>query len=510
MESFSRKQIISQAISLLKSNIIRPENPTDRLNWSERTGPWGKTIENLLTSPEAGAFITPNKNTFVGQWYWDTMGTNTGLLRSDDNELKNIAYSMLRNLFMLYEKTGLIPNAADSVQHSRSQPPFLSTMCLDLAEHLFVPSDSNEITNWYLSSYEYCEREINFPWEAHASEEGFRWFDKVKSEYSGYSPEHTLSYFRPESRSDFRILRSIIQRKLSLDLEEKLNQGYDKIETLILKGLSMLNTHQRKELCEWLYSRRLLVCSGMDFTSSYGIKELPQSLGSVLEPDILSNSDKVFSIIAEVSPVDLNCLIYKYYKDLAFLARKISGFSKPYTKESYKKEALMWEEKMMRLKELIYKVHFDEKTGCFFNYNISMQEKMVEYSHLTHYAYPLFSGIVDKKHATALVERIVDLTTEYGIKLSELKTGYQWDYNMWPLQTWITVRGLLNYGFSREARNIASGYIKCIEKVFNEKQTFFEKYNAENGSTDTDGRYKSEPDFSWGASVYIAMVKEFA
>jgi neutral trehalase len=95
----TRDHIIQEAINLLKSNIGSPSNFENPFNWSERVGPWGKTIKNLLIPPGAGDFVTPNKNTFVGQWYWDTMGTNLGLLRSGDDHLRKVALSMVENLF---------------------------------------------------------------------------------------------------------------------------------------------------------------------------------------------------------------------------------------------------------------------------------------------------------------------------------------------------------------------------------------------------------------------------
>lgn len=508
MHKFQREQIIKKAISLLKSNIISPANPDNKLNWSERTGPWGKTIENLLIPPEAGDFITPNKNTFVGQWYWDTMGTNVGLLRSDDDHLKKIAHSMVRNLFMLYEKTGLMPNAADNVQNTRSQPPFLTSMCLDIAEHYFNPGETSELTNWYLSAYDYCRRELEFPWEAHKTEQGFYWFDDIGDPGSAYSEEETLSFFRPESRSDFRILRSIVYKELFIDLKEERKHDFKKNQSIILKALAGLKKDQRKELCRWLYSRRLLVCSGMDFTASYGLKKLPAALTEILEPSFLSSSDRVYSTIEEVSPIDLNCLILKYYRDLRYLAAQILKFEKPVNKDYYKKELKKWENKITMQRDLIYNNHFSEEHSCFFNYNRTKNEKMIYYPHLSHYAYPLFAHLTDKVGAAKLVQKIRPLITEYGLKSTLKKTGFQWDFNMWPLQTWTTVQGLINYEFTEEAEKIIHGYIQSVERVYDSEHSFFEKYNAETGNIDTDGRYKAEPDFSWGAAVYLALSRE--
>lgn len=503
-----KDQITEKALLLLKSNIISPADPDNKLNWSERKGPSGKKIENLLVPPEAGDFITPNKNTFVGQWYWDTMGTNVGLLRSNDDQLKKVALSMVRNLFMLYEKTGLIPNAADSVQNTRSQPPFLSSMCLDIAEHYFNPAETSELTNWYLSAYDYCKRELEFPWEAHKTDQGFCWFDDIGDPGSIYSEEETLSFFRPESRSDFRILRSIVHKKLFIDLEEELKRGFKETEAIILKALGQLKKDQRKELCKWLYSRRLLVCSGMDFTASYGLKELPSSLTEILEPSMLSASDKVYSTIEEVSPLDLNCLILKYYRDLRFIAGEILKFEQPFNKAYLKAEIQKWEDKIASQRDLIYNTHFSEKHSCFFNFNRETNEKMINNSHLTQYAYPLFAHLTDSKGATELVKRIRSLITEYGLKSTVKKTGFQWDFNMWPLQTWICFQGLKNYGFHEEAKKIANGYMRCAKKVYQSENSFFEKYNAESGTVNTDGRYRSEPEFSWGAAVYVALRQE--
>ncbi|MGC9342775.1 MAG: trehalase family glycosidase, partial [Bacteroidales bacterium] len=452
-------------------------------------------------------FVTPNTKTFVGQWYWDTMGTNIGLLRSDNDNLRAVALSMVKNLFLLYDKNKLIPNAADSVQNTRSQPPFLTSMCLDIAEHLFK-NDTEEKLKWYQSAYEYCKKEALSPWESHATDHGFRWFDNIKEMYTGYSPEEILHYFRPESRSDYRVLRSLVFKALDVDIENEKPFTYEKIKAVILKALARLSNDQRKELAEWLFSRRLLVASGMDFTASYGLKTMPLSLEEILEPEMLLNSDKVYSRINDISPLDLNCLLYKYYGDLSFMAEKLikADFNK--SQDYYKAEIQIWNLKRSKLKNLIMETHFSETHGCFYNYDVQNLKPITGLPHLTHYAYPLFAGLVDENHALELTKQIGSLTTEFGVKLTSERTGYQWDFNMWPLQVWIAVQGLRKYGFENEAKNISDGYIRCVEKVFRSEGSFYEKYNAENGTIETDGRYPSEAGFSWGAAVYLGLCME--
>lgn len=493
---------------MLKGNIISPANPGNELNWTVRKGPWGKTIRNLLLPPEAGDFVTPNKNTFVGQWYWDTMGTNAGLLRSQDNKLQNIAESMVKNLFLLYDKTGIIPNAADSVQTTRSQPPFLSSMCLDIGEFIFGEKGNPEKKDWYQLAYEYCKKEVLFVWEQNDSKYGFQWFDNITKTCPGDSPAETYSFFRPESRSDYRILRSLIYKILSKDIEELKNKEYKGIKETILKALSLVTPKQRKELKKWLYTRRLLVASGMDFTASYGLKPIPNQLADILEPGILLKSDRVFSSIDEISPVDLNCLIYKYYDDLIHMAELLQQSTDMNDKAFYRKEIQEWEIKKSNLRDLIWSAHLSKEDNLFYNYSIKEKKLLKGQTHLTHFAYPLYAGLADEKTTRGLVQGIRDLTTRYGVKLTQHKSGFQWDFNMWPLQVWITFKGLLRYGYESEAEKVAEGYIQCVEKTFREYGTFYEKYNAEEGNINTDGRYPAEPDFSWGAGIYLGLVEE--
>jgi alpha,alpha-trehalase len=246
----------------------------------------------------------------------------------------------------------------------------------------------------------------------------------------------------------------------------------------------------------------------MDFTASYGVRKLPSSLENLIEPRMLSASDQVYSNIASVSPLDLNCMIYKYYEDLHLMAEMMLNFTEGRDRETFSKEQKHWERKANQLRNLIFNVHFDEESGRFLNYDMERKKKMNEGEHLTLHTYPLFTRLVDESQVQNIKTTIVNLTTKFGISFTKEKTGFQWDFNMWPLQTWLTAVGLMNYGFNKEAKEIGRGYINCVEKVFSEKGSFFEKYNPVEGSINTYGRYPSEPEFSWSAAIYIAFQAE--
>lgn len=501
MRKADKEAVYFAALNLLKENTFYPGGEGEKEIWTCRRGPWGREIRNLLLSPDAGPFVAPDKRNFTGQWYWDTMGINLGLLRSGDISLQETAVSMVKNLFYLYDSTGLIPNAADSVQNTRSQPPFLSSMCIDIADH-----GIRNKTDWYRLSYDYCKKEVVSPWEEESDEFGFQWFDRIIKGKDDLSQARVKEFFRPESRSDYRVIRSLIFKKIGRDIETYEGVDAGAIEDYLYDAITALSHKERELLTEWLYSRRLLVASGMDFTASYGLKKLQTDLMQIVSPELLLSSDLVFSRIIDVSPVDLNCLIHKYYIDLAEMASYLGKPENNQGETDYSMEAALWEEKRSRLQETMMEYNFDASDGLFWNYDKKLQQRIKSYPHITQFSYPLYCEVADEDIADKLAERISTFITGYGLKFTQVKTGFQWDYNMWPLQTWITVEGLKKYGYDELAINISKGYIQCIEKVYSKKFSFYEKYNAETGDINTDGRYPSAPDFSWTAAVYIAFL----
>jgi len=505
----TRKDVYITALKILDNNTVNPEAIESSNNWKSRKGPWGVEIVNLLTGPRVGTYIVPNPREFVGQWYWDTMAIILGILRLGDVKYKKIAYDMVSNLFYLFELLGLIPNAGDSVQTSRSQPPFLSSMINELWEHYFQNNDKNETkyTEWLIEAYKYCKKEYIEVWCRHADTMGFVWFDTIRDSIDPESPSDILKMLRPESRSDARVIRSLLLRAGMKIFPENPNDVNSKDINRLQKVVNNLSRDQRQQLISWLHSRRLIVASGMDFSACYGINDFPRELGAALDYTALNKEDYFFSAIEDIVPVDLNALLFKYTKDCLRLLDKIGQICPP--SEFLQNDRMYWQSEASRLCSSFENTFWCDEVNRYCNFNKKTGSHLKEITHLSYLAYPLWAGIPSNSKAEAIVRQIKELVSDFGLRMSLERTGNQWDWNMWPLQVWITIQGLNNYNFHDLATNIAQKYISCVDKVFIESGSIYEKYNAVEGSIKTDGRYPAGRDFSWGASIYIALLAEY-
>ena len=97
-----------------------------------------------------------------------------------------------------------------------------------------------------------------------------------------------------------------------------------------------------------------------------------------------------------------------------------------------------------------------------------------------------------------------------GIVTTNNTTGQQWDSpNGWAPLQWIAVKGLDNYNYKEEARDIATRWISTNERVFKATGKMMEKYDV----TDTvskagGGEYPNQDGFGWTNGVYLKFSQE--
>ena len=96
-----------------------------------------------------------------------------------------------------------------------------------------------------------------------------------------------------------------------------------------------------------------------------------------------------------------------------------------------------------------------------------------------------------------------------GIVTSTIKTNQQWDApNGWSPLQWVTLMGLDNYGYKKEAVDLAKRWTSLNEKVYKSTGKMLEKYNVEDLSLEAGGgEYPVQDGFGWSNGVYLAMKK---
>lgn len=99
---------------------------------------------------------------------------------------------------------------------------------------------------------------------------------------------------------------------------------------------------------------------------------------------------------------------------------------------------------------------------------------------------------------------------DYGIAAcapAESSYTYQWDYpNGWANLHFIAIEGLLNYGYKKDAKRIASKYVNTVVKVFKSTGNLWEKYIVVNGTQNVN-KENAIPTLlgcTAGVSIYVS------
>jgi alpha,alpha-trehalase len=207
--------------------------------------------------------------------------------------------------------------------------------------------------------------------------------------------------------------------------------------------------------------------------------------------------DNDFSTIhtTEIIPVDLNCLLFDLENTIAN-AYRLSGDTS--SADKYLKAA-------NNRKEAIEKYCWNEKDKFYFDYDY-IDQKQKKSLTLAGY-FPLFVEIATQNQAGNVANNLTFFLQPGGLKTTTVNTVQQWDSpNGWAPLQWIAIKGLLNYGLTEPAKNIAQRWMKINEKVYNNTGKMMEKYNVvATGLTAGGGEYLSQDGFGWTNGVYLKL-----
>jgi len=196
-------------------------------------------------------------------------------------------------------------------------------------------------------------------------------------------------------------------------------------------------------------------------------------------------------------PVDLNSNLYVYEKLLAY--------------HSCGKEKKQWKARADLRCERLFKHCWNEESGAFYDYDY----KNCRQSHVLAAStfHPLWAGLATNEQASLIREKALPLLElDSAIVTCERNNGpkvCQWDYpNAWPCLQTIAYRGLARYGFVKDARRIAAKYVHIVCQGFEETGDLWEKYNAQDGSTNTkaEGGYVTPAMMGWTAGAFLDAV----
>ncbi|HET6893210.1 MAG TPA: trehalase family glycosidase [Pyrinomonadaceae bacterium] len=388
---------------------------------------------------------------FNEMYGWDSYFTQVGLVRDDELVL---AKNMVDNFLYQIEHYGKILNANRTYYLSRSQPPFLTQMILNVYRK--QPNRA-----WLRATVPAIEKYYRF-WitEPHLTKETglSRYYDLG----DGPAPE-VLSGERDDKGQDHYDLVKDYYRTHEVkdyDLSRYYDKEKDQLTALFYKG------------------DRSMRESGFDPSNRFG----------------------PFSVdIIHYNPVCLNSLLYLMETDTAEILRILGRAP----------DARVWMERAEKRRQTINRLMWDEQDGLYYDYNFERKE-VRRYPFVTTF-YPLWVGVADKRQAARIVANLNLFERPGGLLTSTQVTGSQWDAPFgWAPTEMIAVQGLRRYGYNKEADRITANFLSLVLKEFIQHNTIVEKYDVERRESEVSAGlkfgYKSnEIGFGWTNAAFTEL-----
>jgi len=388
---------------------------------------------------------------FNEMYGWDSYFTQVGLVRDDEMTL---AKNMTDNFLYQIDHYGKILNANRSYYLSRSQPPFLTQMILN------VYRKEHDI-GWLRSTVPAIEKYYRF-WieEPHLTKQTglSRYYDLG----DGPAPEVLSGERDQQGRDHYDLVKEYYRTHDVKDYD--LGQYYDK---------------EKDQLTDLFYKGdRTMRESGFDPSNRFG----------------------PFNIdIIHYNPVCLNSLLYLMETDTA----EILGIL------GRARQARVWTNRAAERKQRINRLMWDEQDGLYYDYHFARKE-LRRYPFVTTF-YPLWVGVADRRQAARIVANLHLFERPGGLLTSTNVSGSQWDAPFgWAPTEMIAIQGLRRYGYNKEADRITANFLSTILKEFIQHNTIVEKYDVERRESEVGAGlkfgYKSnEIGFGWTNAAFVEL-----
>lgn len=252
--------------------------------------------------------------------------------------------------------------------------------------------------------------------------------------------------------------------------------------------------------------------------NKYGDRDIGYSHTAELESG-WDFTSRFYNRCAEFLPVDLNSFLYKYETDFIY---EENLFQRAH-------EMHFWHKKADIRREHMYEHLWNEEKGFFFDYDYINKSQSSFFS-LAGFT-PLWAGIAYEHQAAKMVLNLPLFETRYGLLITaeqsmpkdvlrdspipeEYKRFFesmlkpkQWDYpHIWPPLEYLTVIGLLKYGYIDDAKRIMKKSLKAQAKIFRKYNTFFEKINGVKGDAAISFHYPNQSGFGWTNAEFFRYV----
>jgi alpha,alpha-trehalase len=174
-------------------------------------------------------------------------------------------------------------------------------------------------------------------------------------------------------------------------------------------------------------------------------------------------------------PIHVNCALVRQAQVLSSLAERFR----------WSEKAARWRKEANSRAALINRYCWDDKEGCYFEYNFARKTRLPYYS-LNAY-WPLWIGIASPSQAKRVADHLYLFNRLFGLTFTD-KTypnphpefkALEWAYpECWPQQQIVVGEALNRYGFHDQAREISQRYIANVVTTWEKTGLTWERYDG--------------------------------
>jgi alpha,alpha-trehalase len=238
-------------------------------------------------------------------------------------------------------------------------------------------------------------------------------------------------------------------------------------------------------------------------------------------------TSRFYSRSHEFLAIDLNCYLYTYEIDFAHTAHSLSN----------EKEHEYWQTVAKKRKQRM-QLFWNKKIGFFSDYDY-IHKANSDFLSLAGFV-PLWAGIATKEQAATAVKKLPLFETDYGLAITSKDSLFmipirqaqgkqdsrihmfpqplqptikhilapkQWDYpNIWPPLEYLTVMGLIRYGYKKDAQRIMKKSIHAHVQAFKKYGGLLEKMDGLTGDKPKAYWYPTQVGFGWTNAIFTSYI----
>ena len=433
----------------------------------------------LLYLPDK--YVVPGGR-FNEMYGWDSYFIVRGLLRAGKVDL---ARGMVDNFFFEIEHYGAMLNANRTYYLTRSQPPFLSSMFVDVYEA--TPRDKPDFL-WLQRAYADLDKDYGM-WtrDPHlAGQTGLsRYYDfgdgppaEAVQDETGFYRKVAQYFFLHPAQADEYVVETNPASKQSVEPVAGSAYSLEVCDVpLTMARAECEKAKQFKLSADYYKGDRSMRESGFDVSFRFG------PFGSATH---------------HYAPVCLNSLLYKTEKDLEQISLWLGRAD----------DAKKWNKRAEERKKLITHYLWNDEQGQFFDFNFQTK-RMSKYQYASTF-YPLWAGLATPAQAKAVVGNLKTFERPGGIPMSTDETGAQWDLPYgWGNIEMVAIDGLRRYGYHADADRVSYEFLSTVAENFRRDGTIKEKYNVVTRSSEAHvelGYEMNVVGFGWTNAAFLELL----